>query len=192
MSGCLEKRPGPIPRHSSGDRSAGLSRCLTSRTGTSGSYAQSYRTLRPWHVQHCRPRTAPVRAANRQLKILAGGGIFPVDPAVPQNPGRGAHPHGSGQLSRIRTSGGVSPRPATLRIGRRSLYSAVPRGIQVEMYIPPHSKRSTGVLVTLRFTGPRRLALQDRIGRRRATIERTPYRRGIPQGAIRALESGGG
>ena len=35
----------------------------------------------------------------------------------------------SGQLARIRTPGGVSPRPATPRIGRRSLYSAVPRGI---------------------------------------------------------------
>ena len=92
----LRKGRGQSPAIVRGDRSAGLSRCLTSRTGTSGSYAQSYRTLRPWHVQHCRPRTAPVRAANRQLKILAGGGIFPVDLAVPRGHGRRAHPHGSG------------------------------------------------------------------------------------------------
>ena len=62
---------------------------------------------------------------------MAGGGIFPVDPAVPRGPGRRAHPHGSGQPTRIRTPSGVSPRPATPRIGRKSPYSAVPRGIQV-------------------------------------------------------------
>ena len=34
------------------------------------------------------------------------------------------------------TPSGVSPRPATPRIGRKSPYSAVPRGIQVFGYIP--------------------------------------------------------
>ena len=53
---------------------------------------------------------------------MAGGGIFPVDPAVPRGPGRRAHPHGSGQLSRISTPSGVSPRPAIPRSGRRSLF----------------------------------------------------------------------
>ena len=98
---------------------------------------------------YCRPRTVLVRAANRLLKILAGGGgrgkacpaspapmagggIFPVDPdAVPRGPGRRTHLHGSGQLARIRTPSGVSPRLATPGSGRRSLNSAVPRGIQV-------------------------------------------------------------
>ena len=140
-------------------------------------YAQSHGTLRSCPVQYCRPRTALVRAANRLLKILAGGGgqgkaypaspapmagggIFPVDPAVPRGPGRRAHPHGSGQLARIRTPSGVSPRPATPRIGRKSPYSAVPRGIQVFGYIPPHLRRSTGVLVTFHLAGPRQLARQ--------------------------------
>ena len=50
--------------------------------------------------------------------------------------------------------------PRTPRIGRRSLYSAVLRGIQVFGYIPPHSRRSTGVLVTFHLAGPRQLARQ--------------------------------
>ena len=168
-------------------------------------------TLRPCPVQYCRPRTAPVRAANRLLKVLpggggrgkacpaspapmAGGGLSPVDvdPAIPRGPGRRAHLHGSGQLARIQTPSGVSPRPATPRSGRRSLYSAVPRGIQVFWgYIPPHLRRSTGVLVTIHLAGPPpacapRLNLADAVVR----LEGFPWRHGIAQGAFRALGSG--
>ena len=64
------------------------------------------------HIRHSRSR-------------WAGGGISPVDPAaVPRGPGRRAHPHGSGQLARIRTPSGVSPRLATPAVAAGA-YSAV-------------------------------------------------------------------
>ena len=47
-----------------------------------------------------------------------------------------------------RHPGGVSPRPANPRRGRRGLFTAVPRGIQVFGYIRPHLRRSTGAFVT--------------------------------------------
>ena len=195
VSRCREKRLGPISRHSSADRSAGLSGCRTSRTSipTPRWYAQSHGTLRSCPVQYCRPRTALVRAANRLLKILAGGGgrgkaypaspapmagdgIFPVDvdPAVPRGPGRRAIRmapvswHASGHPA------GLVRGPRTPRSGRRSLYSAVPRGIQVFGYIPPHLRRSTGVLVLFTLQSLFGLRAKPESRKRRGTIGRVP------------------
>ena len=78
------------------------------------------------------PEAAGAERHIRHPTPMAGGGVFPVDPdVVRRGPGRRAHLHGSGQLARIRTPSGVSPRLATPGSGRRSLNSAVPRGIQV-------------------------------------------------------------
>ena len=122
---------------------------------------------------------------------MAGGGIFPVDPAVPRGPGRCAHPHGSGQLARISTPSGVSPRPAIPRSGRRSLFPP----FQGAFRSLGTSRRIRGALRAFSCHSPCRTppACAPRLNRANAVVRLGgfPWRRGVAQGAFRAFGSKG-